>query len=232
MGGGLVCVFAAAVSLAGCGRIGFDPLGDDTGGGAGDGGNGSSDDATGTETFTLPAVADTALNSFAPTLNYGAGTSFNVRSDMVSTFTGLVQFDVSMLSGTVTSATLRIRTGNMALGTGSVEIVAVLEAWDEGTQTGGAGTANFTTRQGSTLWSTPGCGLLSRASTRLAVFEPTATNTSYEVALTTDAVQGWLDDASTNHGLVLAAMGTGNGTVVFLSRESGMSPELVVGVAH
>jgi hypothetical protein len=220
------------VSLAGCGRIGFDPVGDYAGGGAGDGGNGSSDDATGTETFTLPAVADTALNSFAPTLNYGAGTSFNVRSDMVSTFTGLVAFDVSPISGSVISATLRIRTGTMAISTGSIEVVAVLEAWDEGTQNGGAGAASFTMRQGTTPWSTPGCGVLSRAAARLAQFAPTATNMTYEIALPVDIVHGWVADPGTNHGLVLAAVGTGNGTVVFLSRESGTPPELVVGVAQ
>jgi hypothetical protein len=234
MGGGFVCAFAAAASLAGCGRIGFDPLGDGTGGGGADsdGGAGSSDSTGSTETLTLPAVADTALNSFAPTLNYGTGTSFNVRGDMVSTFTGLVAFDLSTVSGAITSATLRLRTGTMALSTGSIEVVAVLEAWDEGSQNGGAGAASYTMRQGSTPWLTPGCGLLSRASTSAAQLAPTAANTSYDIELPPDIVQGWVNDPATNHGFVLAAVGTGNGTVTFASRESGTPPQLVIDVAH
>jgi hypothetical protein len=235
--GGRVAYWTPTLTLAlacsGCGRVGFDGAGSSSGSVDGGGSNmGSADGGTTTtETFTLPSVADTALNSFAPTLNYGAALSVNVRSDAVSTFVGLIRFDLSTVTGTVTSARLRITTGGMVLSAGTIDLMRVLEAWDEGTQVGGTGSANYGFRQDLTEWLFPGCGPGSRDSAIVAQLQPFATDTRYEVELATASVQTWVDDPGSNHGVVLVPVGTGNGTVVFSSRESATPPELVLEVA-
>jgi hypothetical protein len=217
------------LAIAGCGRVSFDPLGDDTL----DDANGDGDAPTGMpETLTFPAVADTALNSFAPTLNYGAGTTFNVRSDQVSTYVALLRFDLSSASGRVTSATLRISTSTQVFTTGRIDFSRVLEAWDEGTQTGGAGTANYAMRQGLMIWTAMGCGPGSRDTAVVASLQPTSMNTRYDVTLPPTLVQEWIAGPAANHGLALFAQGTVNDSVVFFARESAMAPELIVDVVR
>lgn len=231
------CVAVVVLAVAGCGRIGFAPSGDsvDASGsrdsGSGGGGDGGADGSSTTE-LTFPATADTALNSFASSLNYGGATSFSVRSDLTSTFVGLVRFDLSSVTGTLVSAKLRLTTTNQALSTGSVQIMGVLEAWEEGTQTGFTGTANYALRQGTVAWTVVGCGPGSRDGVAMAELQPFTMNTPYEVTLPVQRVQAWLDDPSSNHGLVLVPVGTGSGTVAFSSRESGTAPELVLEVAR
>jgi len=230
-------VLACALYAGACGRVGFGPVDDSAATDArpattSDGDTGDSD-STQTETVTLPAVADTAINSFATSLNYGAATAFNIRDDAVSTFTGLVRFDLSSVAGSVTAATLRLSTSNQAIGAGRIEIARVREAWDEGTANGGAGVANHTLRQGAaTMWTTAGCGPGSRDTTSIAELQPVATNTTYDVSLPAALVETWVVDPASNHGLALFAVGTGSDTVTFFSRESAMGPALVVEIAR
>jgi hypothetical protein len=222
----------AVCAIAGCGRFGFDRLGSDASA-LGDGLGPDSDGTTATpEVLTVPAAADTALNSFAPTLNYGAGTTFNVRSDMVSTFVGLVRFDLAGTAGSVTSATLHISTSTQVFASGRVDLARVLEAWEEGTQIGGNGVANHGVRQGTIQWTAAGCGPGSREDTPLASLQPTSANTRYEVALPSSLVQSWIDEPATNHGIALFAVGALNDTVAFFARESAMPPELIIQVVR
>ena len=58
-------------------------------------------------TVTLPCIADTYVDSSNPTSNYGPSTRI-VIDNWHLTETGFVKFDLSGLSGTVTSATLRL----------------------------------------------------------------------------------------------------------------------------
>jgi hypothetical protein len=247
-------ISTALILIAGCGRIGFDPLGApctdpgcpdasaatidatagdggaDPDGGEGDGGADPDGGAAG-ETFA--AVADTALNSAASGLNYGGGSFFNVRTSAISTFTGLVRFAPDAPPGAVVvAAQLWLTTTGAALGSGQVEVYRVLEQWVEGTQTGGAGVANHLERLAAVLWLSPGCGPGSRALSPAATFEPRETNTVYRVALPAALVQGWLDDPTSNHGLALVAADSGMDTVGFHSRESGADgPQLFIELA-
>jgi hypothetical protein len=231
---GLVAYTAVAVcAVAGCGRIGFDASGSATGDGAsggsgGDGGDGSGGGSGEPQTVTVLGAADTAINSFAPSFNYGAATVFNVRSDTVSTYVGMMRFDLSAQAGTVVAATLRISTSNAALSNGRIELTRILEPWDEGAQIGGTGVANYTVRQGTTTWTAAGCGPGSRDGVALGEFQPYATNTRYDVTLQTSVVQGWIADPTTNHGFALIASATGNDTVSFYARESATPPELTL----
>jgi hypothetical protein len=226
---GWILRMTCMLAIAGCGRVGFDPRGDDTL----DDANGSSDGSGAAEMLTFPAVADTALNSFAPLANYGGGTTFNVRSDAVSTYVGLVRFDLAGTTGTVVSATLRISTSTQAFASGTVQVARVLEAWDEGTQTGGSGVANYGVRQGVTMWSSQGCAPpQSREAAPIASLQPTTMNTRYEVVLPPELVASWIDAPTGNYGLALFASGALNDSVAFLSRESAMPPDLVVHVVR
>jgi hypothetical protein len=139
-----------------------------------------------------------------------------------------VRFDLSSLSGTVANATMRITTSNAALSSGTVDVYEVLEAWDEGTQVGAAGTANYGMRQSLAAWTSAGCGVGSRGGAPVAELQPLATNTQYELALPAALVQGWIQDPTTNHGVALLTANSGTSTVTFFARESAMPPELVV----
>jgi hypothetical protein len=206
-------------------------------GGAGDSGSegdGGADPDGGAAGETFAAVADTSLNSAATERNYGGASFFNVRSDMISTFTGLVRFAPDLPPGAVVvAAELWLTTTGTALSGGQVEVYRVLEQWVEGTQSGSAGVANYLERLAAVLWLSPGCGPGSRALSPVATFEPHATNTVYRVALPAALVQDWLDDPASNHGLALVADGTGIGdTVGFHSRESGADgPQLFIELA-
>jgi hypothetical protein len=236
-----LAVATAMILAAGCGRIGFDLHGDAGADLAGDGAPGDgttpsgdgATDAGGEATMTVPAAADTSLNSVSSDSNYGGGDVFNVRSDMISTFTGLIRFAPEAPPGAVvTAAELRLTTTNAALGSGQVTLYQVLEPWVEGAQIGSAGVASWNQRLDSVGWTSPGCGPSSRADTPVGSFEPRTTNTTYVISLAPAIVQDWLDDPGGNFGLALVAAGTGVGdTAGFSSRESGAGPRLIVELA-
>jgi hypothetical protein len=236
---GAARLLLGALLLAGC-RLGYDvPAGGDGDGGAtadagsrdgqggdGDGGAGAPD-AGGTTTVDLSGTGvtrDTALNSFAATLNYGGGATFNVRDSAVSTFTGLLAFDLTGAvdpDRAVVSASIDVTTGTMALSGGEIEVYRVLEDWVEGNGTGTTGVANYAMRTGALPWLAPGCGDGSREAVPLATFAPVDTGTTYTISLPPAVVEAWADDPSGNHGVALVAAGTGNDTVVFIASEGG-----------
>ncbi|MDQ3031633.1 MAG: DNRLRE domain-containing protein [Myxococcota bacterium] len=200
--------------------------------GASDAGSvdGGSLDAGGDTTVSLGAVADTALNSAATTYNYGTAASFNVRSDRISTYTGLMRFDLTGVVGSrILSAELHLTTSTVAISSGRVDVHRVLEAWQEGTQSAGAGTASWAERLPGTAWAAAGCGVGSRESAAVATFMPYAASTSYTVTLPIALVRSWADTPTSNHGLAIVAVDTSMGaTVGFRAREFTADPPHLV----
>jgi hypothetical protein len=106
----------------------------------------------------------------------------------------------------------------------------VLEAWDEGSETGVAGVSNWSQRQAGVAWSAPGALPPSSAVSPVTFLAPDQTSTAYAVALPASLVQAWLDDPASNFGVVLR-LAAGNDDVIFDSVESATAthrPELSV----
>lgn len=222
------------IGSSGCGRLGYDPLAEcgpecegSDGGVDGPDGNAAVVDggagADGSLLYVVGVAADTYVNSFAPTLNYGGGEFFSVRSSAVNDLVGLLRFDLGLVpDGEVSRAVLQLDTNSAALSQGEVVVYRVLEAWREGTGVGSAGATSWNERDVGLAWTAPGCGPGSRDAVELVRFAPLAGNTGYVVELPADVVQGWLDEPATNAGLALVAEGTGAGDAVgFWSRERG-----------
>lgn len=245
----LVLIVLVTCVLSGCGRVGFD-VGGAGDGNQGDGGPADGDgsvlvdsafdaatvvvvDAPGGGTvFRITATADTALNSAATALNYGGLGAMNIRTSMVSTFVGLVRFDLTPLAGrTVNSATLELRTTSAAFsGATATRVFAVLEPWTEGAEAGGIGISNHAMRTASQAWTTAGCGIGSRDGTSLGAIQANTPNTTYMVPILSALVETWIDSPVVNSGLALVADTAGpSETAGFVSREGGDgAPTLVV----
>ncbi|WP_187369070.1 CBM96 family carbohydrate-binding protein [Baekduia soli] len=83
-------------------------------------------------TTTLTAVADTNLKSYSPTKAYGTATTVRTRLDTATppnSYLGLVKFDLSAVTGTVQSATLRIWVTDASKKPGNV--FATVNMWGE-----------------------------------------------------------------------------------------------------
>jgi len=167
------------------------------GGGGGGGGSGT--------TVTLFPTKDTFVGGNS-TAVYGGNTSlfmgFGSRE-----WRPVLQFDVSGIpaGSTVTSAKLRLHNwddGSASAGPLTVTAYGVEQAW---TETWGNKGANWYDRAkqggGALQWSTPGVSY-STGDSAIATFDSTAAPqwVEWEVA---PLVQGWIDGASTNNGIVL-----------------------------
>ena len=217
--------------LCACGRLDFsDPIID-----AGPGGDGHRIDGmvvgpgtTGfgeTPTATVTDVTtDTSISSEAGSTmnNRGASTSLECEAAQKRT---LLRFDLSALApGTpITSATLHLEFGGTT--NGMATISPVLEAWTEGTQIGGAGVANNLQRTTTANWTTAGAEAPGSAGASIASF--TIASGANTTTLPTATIQGWVNDGSTNFGVVIAC--SGDSTI--LAHENAMAtsrPELDV----
>jgi hypothetical protein len=197
------------------------------GAGAGGGGGGGS----GT-TVTLNPTQDTFVG----------GNSTSVYAENVSLFMGfgsrewrpVLQFDVSGIpaGSTVTSAKLRLHNwddGSTNAGPLTVTAYGVEQAWTEKWGNKGANWYDRVKQGGGALqWSTPGVSY-STGDSAIATFDSTAAPqwVEWQVA---PLVQGWIDGASTNNGVVLVPDA---GSAFANSRsadygDSALHPQLVV----
>jgi hypothetical protein len=110
----------------------------------------------------------------------------------------------------VMTAALVIDTTDDNLGNGSVLVYAVGEAWTEGTgpAAGSLGAASWTDRVAGMPWLDPGVGPDSRSANQVGIFAPAGTNQAYQVNIDHGTVQAWVDDPTTNHGVVLLVSGS------------------------
>ncbi|HEX5062583.1 MAG TPA: DNRLRE domain-containing protein [Kofleriaceae bacterium] len=137
---------------------------------------------------------------------------------------GLLRFELSAIcpGSTITGATLFIDTNDDNLGSGTVGVYVVRQAWDEGdgSAAGNLGVANWNQRQPGVNWNNPGAGSpQSRDGTPFMVFAPTSTDQEYQLSVPIVVVQDWLNKPATNFGLALAIV-NGSSDVEFHSRES------------
>jgi hypothetical protein len=148
-------------------------------------------------------TADTQLDWFYDNRNYGTSPTGWI-DDFPRVI--LLRFDLEMLgSVTVAGATLHLFTDPDALASSNANtrVFEILEGWDEGTQDGKPGIANWYDRTPTDLWTEPGCGIGSRSDTELATFKGDMVDQEYDVDLPAALIQGWVDDPSTNHGVAL-----------------------------
>ncbi len=165
-------------------------------------------------------TVDTYLDSANPSFNYGADLIARVDDDPSTV--ALLRFDLSSIAPgvTITVAELSITTAADALEEGSIQVYEVTEDWAEGDAVGAAAPANWTQRTATSDWTAAGAGTGSRATTAMSELVPGATATRYPVTLPTDLVQRWVDDSSTNRGLVLVPIDAATHGVDFESSES------------
>jgi hypothetical protein len=153
----------------------------------------------------LGASADAQVDGNNQAANFGGEISaWSDASGMGRA--GLLRFDLSTIpaDSTVEEAELSIFSHDNALAntTATIDLYEVREAWEEGTQSGGAGTCNWDDRMAGVPWSTAGVGQPSRGAAVVASYNPAVIDTEYLIMLPFDLVEQWIDDAATNHGLV------------------------------
>lgn len=166
-------------------------------------------------------TSDTWINGEFPDRNYGA--SVEVRSDGDPPRFGMLRFDVSALPtpAIVTRVDLHITTtAQGALTKGSMRAHRILEAWGEGDGNDTTGAPNFSERTVGVPWAAAGVGPGSRENSVLVSFVPSLAQRRYAIGLPTSLVQGWLDDASRNYGIVFVGHKTENLSMRFHSSES------------
>lgn len=141
------------------------------------------------ETFT--ATADTYISRGLPNTNFGAWPFIYVGGDDV--LRGLVQFDVSKIAATdpVDSATLSVYVAAFGGGGSSANLAAheILTAWAQNTVTWKA------------PWTTPG-GDVNPVAVGVAPITKDSVGKWVKIDVTA-AVQQWVADGASNHGLIL-----------------------------
>jgi hypothetical protein len=161
---------------------------------------------------------DAFINSASMGHNYGSERFVALLATPLHT--GLVGFDVSALPPETVIAGVTLHVSSPDVLAGDLEVYEVLEAWQEGTKTGGSGTSNWFYRDSGTLWSNAGAEPPgSRASIAIARATPAPAGA---ISLAFDAqgvalVQRWIDAPATNLGIALHVKA---GAWSFASREA------------
>jgi hypothetical protein len=201
------------LAVTGC-RVSFDPIAD----------GGANSDARGFTVILgeaptadiMGVTEDTVLSSSYATSSFGG----RARLDLDDTWTPLLRFDTTSIpiTATVLDARLSLWTETEATND-TVTVHRLEEPWSEGTNDGGAGGgwADFFNRQAGVPWTGVGATGGSRSIDITGSFFPFQIDAQYTFALALNSVQGWIDDPSTNFGLVFDSSGTD--TVHFVSSE-------------
>jgi len=216
------------VVLAGaCGRLAFDPVTDSGAGPNGDAGVIVDAPAnavtvtfgeTGTTTFsgvTFDCYLDNRTSEQAN--NFGTAPTLQVDGSSNGKI-ALLRFDTSAIPSTATLFSASI---DLYVEDPTVDMLAtygVLEAWDEGTANGTAGTANWTDRQPGVAWTAQGVYSPSSSSAYIGQLTPSTGLVTVSVPLSATFTQTWITNPSRNHGVVIR--GFGNDPAIFASREA------------
>ena len=140
--------------------------------------------------------------------NYGGKTDLHLVNKPNEQECGLMQFDLSAYAGqTITSATLHLH-AEKSDGAGTViEAYKVLSAWTEGTGTGGPGStgiSNWEEATSTTSWTTPGGDYGTTLEGSMAV----PAIGYHTMNLSASLVQDWIDNPTTNFGLLFKSTGS------------------------
>ena len=173
-------------------------------------------------------AADTRLSTLSIGSNYGAAAVLGLDDNS----TPLLRFDLSSIPTTATvfdAHLLLFTTANAAQGT--VTVHRLLESWDEGTQDGVDGEANYIQRKPSTFWMTPGATDNSRSAATNGGFMPSTPSALFNFAISTSMVQSWVSTPATNFGLVFA-IGSGDSTAFESSEAATMTNRPMLRVTY
>ncbi|MFA4880253.1 MAG: DNRLRE domain-containing protein [Candidatus Doudnabacteria bacterium] len=167
---------------------------------------------------TINATADTYVNSYAPTQNFGSVGTLEVRSRDISR-SSFLQFNLSHfipLDATVTRAYLKLYLFDNFCYTNAtapmnIRIYRVSGRWSE---------------QSITYQSQPDASTVDGASLTL----PLNSDAGYKTWDVTNIVKGWIDNQYLNYGLRTYYYSVNNCQATFYARETGegMKPQLVV----
>ena len=182
--------------------------------------------------LTLPAVADTYLNGQQKANNYGAADPLLYANLPNTTAVPLMRFDVPHKL-TIASAELHLFIMNNGASGELAELFQVMQTWDEGTQNGSLGLANWTVATSASNWSAPGAGGAARGTTVLA--QGSVSNTGATTLVLNQAglavLQGWSDDPVNNPNFGFVVDSNMNVPFEFSSREDADAtrvPTLVI----
>ncbi|MEO1258229.1 MAG: DNRLRE domain-containing protein [Bacteroidota bacterium] len=174
--------------------------------------------------FGITPIKDASITSARPDNNFGGQGTFGVNS----VYHSLLQFYTANISSTatVTSAQLVLnRAGGTTTPTGSVEVRALTQSWEEGNQQDAACSNGVTWNDAdcnpSNSWSSAGGDYSG------TVYATTAIVTGTNTWDLTSLVQAWVDGSLTNNGMLLRVP-SGSNTHTFSSRESGNPPQLII----
>jgi hypothetical protein len=181
------------------------------------------------QTATMNSVADAGLTQQSPNTNSGTATSLKADGDdpdrTGSDVNAALRWDLSSIpaNAKVSSATVTLNISNHANDTGTPQTYgafALKKAWDENQIT-------WNQPASGASWTSAGAkdygadrGLM------IGEVTPTAFG-SYAFTIPAPVVQGWLNNPSSNNGILLAQSGNADG-FIFDSREGGTPPKLTV----
>ncbi|MDX2131820.1 MAG: multicopper oxidase domain-containing protein [Planctomycetota bacterium] len=198
------------------------------------------------EIVTLAPVADTTILEESGDMSNGAGTHvFAGRNASGQVRRALLRFDLSVFpAGTVVNAaTLVLEMDRSNAGPEPVTLRRVLNAWGEGTSSGGSGGGGGAPAEptdatwlhrfyNATLWSMPG-GDFAPSSSGMTMVDGLGTYTWTGAGVAGDA-QYWIDVPGANHGwIMLGNEGPGVSAKRFASRdnpEPALRPQLILDV--
>ncbi|MGQ9567272.1 MAG: DNRLRE domain-containing protein [Anaerolineae bacterium] len=153
-------------------------------------------------------VQDTYLSSWAPNTNYGVASTFSARTSDV--MHGLIRVDLSSIpaGSRVLSAKLSVYALGRSNTNGAwLEAYRVLRPWSEAQ-------ATWTYAQTGSPWNTPGCaGIGTDREGQYLDRGPLPSDRVWTEIEVGRAVQAWLDNPSSNYGLLLRL--TSNGSVQY-----------------
>src|SRR5215212_1202417 len=177
----------------------------------------------GSRTADLNSAADAGLTELAPTTNNGAATTLKV--DGVDPEPGggdlyaALRWDLSQLpaGATVSSAKVTLNISNPSLQTFGV--YDLKKAWNEGQ-------INWNQAATGTPWATAGAKGTTDRGAQVGSVTPT-TIAPYTFTIPASVVQGWLDNPSSNNGILFAHTTNFDG-FIFDTKEGNTPPKLSV----
>ena len=185
------------------------------------------------DTVVLTPTQDAWLDGRNPSRNNGAANLLSVEGDTNRLKRAVLQFDLSGVSGTVTSATLTMERIGGQSGSDTLTVYALTETWQEGAfdnATCSASGVTWTSRNctAPNNWTTAG------GTTNGTVYASTALTSNFIGAVNwnvTSLAQAWVAGSVANRGLLVRRNTESNSTLPrhdFDSREGNTAPTLTV----
>lgn len=198
---------------------------------------------TGFSAYTLPLTVviqpdaaegvDTWLYDWKATWNYGVQSNIKVIKDAWERSHGLIRFDLSSIpkEARIQSAVLELHQQSPAADGGDVLVHRMTTSWSEGTTNQGTGEPNWTQKDGTTNWATPGGDFDAQAIATASVPDSTVGWSQWDI---TALVQGWVAGSYSNDGMALLPSETEKIWVEFSSSDNAdpaLHPRLLISYA-